>query len=144
MRVTRLAPADLRRINPLRLALWPDSPIEELEGIVAAQPDYLVLAALEGSETVGFAEVSIRRDYVNGCGGSPVAFLEGIYVDPAHRQQGVARGLVDHALDWAREREIAEFASDALLENSQSHAFHKAIGFEEMDRVVYFRREVAA
>jgi aminoglycoside 6'-N-acetyltransferase I len=31
-------------------------------------------------------------------------------------------------------------ASDALLENTDSHAMHRALGFEEAERVVYFRK----
>jgi aminoglycoside 6'-N-acetyltransferase I len=139
MRIVRIAPAELDYIDPLRLALWPDSPIGELKAIVAARREYLVLAAQADGEPIGFAEVSLRRDYVNGCDSSPVAFLEGIYVDPAHRSRGVARALVAEAMEWAREWEIGGFASDALLENPASHAFHKAIGFDEMERVVCFR-----
>ena len=143
MRIARVAPAEFAAIDPLRRALWPDIPIEELTAIAATHPDYLVLAAFDSGEPVGFAEVSLRRDYVNGCDTSPVAFLEGIYVAPDQRKRGIARALVDAALDWARERGIGEFASDALLENHASHAFHAAIGFEEVERVVYFRRALA-
>ena len=35
-----------------------------------------------------------------------------------------------------------EIASDAQLENVEGHAFHTAIGFEETERVVYFRRRL--
>jgi len=139
MRIVPVPLSGLAGIDSLRRALWPDSSIEQLKAIIAVKPEYLVLAAIADDGPVGFAEVSLRRDYVNGCDGSPVAFLEGIYVDPAHRNQGVARALSAEAMAWARERGIAEFASDALLANRASHAFHKAIGFEETERVVYFR-----
>ena len=43
---------------------------------------------------LGLAEVALRTDYVNGTDSSPVAFLEGLYVVPAVRRQGVARGLL--------------------------------------------------
>ena len=36
------------------------------------------VALLSGREPVGFAEASLRHDYVNGCETSRVAFLEGI------------------------------------------------------------------
>jgi aminoglycoside 6'-N-acetyltransferase I len=143
MNVVEAKPADLDRIDSLRRALWPDSPIAELKAripdMTAPQPRYLVLIALsDGGAPIGFAEVALRGDYVNGCDTSPVAFLEGIYVDPEHRQQGVARALVAAARDWARARGLAEFASDALIDNHASHAFHKAVGFAEAERVVYF------
>lgn len=149
MQIVRAAPEDLPSLDALRRALWPDSPIEELTvrgpDMIGPAPRYLVLIARTDEGTpVAFAETALRSDYVNGCDGSPVAFLEGIYVDPAYRRQGIARGLVEAAMSWGRDRSAAEFASDALLDNLESHAFHGAIGFEETERVVYFRRPIAA
>lgn len=145
MQIRRAAPADLDSIDPLHRALWPDSPIEELkaraDAMLASPPAYLVLIARSGEHApAGFAEVAVRHDYVNGCESSPVAFLEGIYVAPPHRKQGVARALVEEALSWASERGLSEFASDVLLGNEASLAFHEAVGFLETERVVYFRR----
>jgi aminoglycoside 6'-N-acetyltransferase I len=88
----------------------------------------------------GFAEAAIRRDYVNGCETSPVAFVEGIHVVPEHRRQGVAGALIAAVEQWARDQGLRELASDALIENSQSHAMHRALGFSETERVVYFRK----
>jgi len=144
MHIRRLAPTELHRIAHLRAALWPDSAIEDLAATIAAQPEYLVLIALEGDEPAGFAEISLRRGDVNGRETSPVAFLEGICVDPAHRRKGIARALVEKALEWGRERGVSEFASEALLANGVSHAFHRAIGFAETERVVCFRWPIAA
>ena len=95
-----------------------------------------------GGDALGFAEVSLRSDYVVGTRTSPVAFLEAIYVTPSSRHQGIARTLVAVAEDWARERGCPEFASDALIDNDASHAMHRALGFEETKRVVYFRKLV--
>lgn len=33
-----------------------------------------------------------------------------------------------------------EFASDALAHNQLSHAMHRSLGFEETERVVFFRK----
>lgn len=53
---------------------------------------------------MGFANVALRNDYVEGCGTSPVAYLEAIYVDEEHRLSGYARELVKRCEDWGRER----------------------------------------
>ncbi len=71
---------------------------------------------------------------------SPVAFVEGIYVVEAARGQGVARALVGAVEAWAGARGLSELASDALLDNTDSHAMHQALGFAETERVVYFRK----
>jgi aminoglycoside 6'-N-acetyltransferase I len=127
----------------LRCALWPDEDREtmarEAPGILG-RPDMLVLVARESEAVIGFAEASVRRDYVNGCETSPVAFVEGIYVVPEHRRLGIAGALIAAIEQWARDRGLHELASDALLENSQSHAIHQALGFSETERVIYFRK----
>ncbi len=90
----------------------------------------------------GFAEASVRHDYVNGTSSCPVAFLEGIYVAPEFRRAGVARQLVSAVIGWAESCGFTELASDADISNEESHAMHRALGFEETERVVFFRRNL--
>jgi aminoglycoside 6'-N-acetyltransferase I len=96
-----------------------------------------------GGMAVGFAEASLRTDYVNGCKTSPVAFLEGIYVAPEHRRSGIAAKLVRAVEDWAVQAGCTEFASDTDIANHESQAMHTALGFSETQRVVYFRKLVS-
>jgi aminoglycoside 6'-N-acetyltransferase I len=129
----------------MRRTLWPEMTEEEnlreTEAMLADDSRFLVRIALDVKDRMaGFAEASLRRDYVNGCATSPVVFLEGIYVEPRARRRGVARALVDAVEEWGRKMGCRELASDALLENSDSHAMHRGLGFEETERVVYFRR----
>jgi aminoglycoside 6'-N-acetyltransferase I len=127
---------------PLRLALWPDCATDneqDKQTLLSAPERYLVQTFTDdSSEALGFAEASIRTDYVNGSHSSPVAFLEGLYVRPANRGQGIARQLVAGVQLWACEMGCTELASDALLDNQASHAMHEALGFVETERVVYF------
>lgn len=129
----------------MREALWPEMTKEEnaseTEEMMTAGPRFFVRIAWKaGDAPAGFVEATLRTDYVNGCVTSPVVFLEGIYVEPAARMQGVARLMVDAVTSWGRELGCREFASDALLENATSHAMHRALGFEETERVVCFRK----
>jgi len=127
----------------LRLALWPDMvEAEQLVGMADAltRGHYVRLAVTMSGSAVGFVEASKRVDYVNGTRSSPVAFLEGIYVVQSSRRQGVARALVDSVARWAVAEGCRELASDSLLDNPAAHAAHRALGFEETERVVYFRR----
>lgn len=132
----------------LRQALWPDASREEhlaeMSAFAADRARYAnFIAYSPSSEAIGLAEAAIRRDYVNGTESSPVAFLEGLYVAPQARRQGVAGSLVATVADWARRSGCRELASDAVLENSISHVVHRALGFEETERVVFFRRKLA-
>jgi len=131
----------------MRRALWPEGGtdaelLREMERALADPGTCVQFMASFGEQAVGFAEAAVRRDAVNGATLSPVAFLEGLYVVPAARRQGVARRLVQAVIDWAVGAGFTELASDALLENTASHAMHRALGFEEAERVVCFRRAV--
>ena len=96
----------------------------------------------EQRQPIGFIEGSIRSDYVNGTESSPVGFVEGVYVVPAMRRHGVARRLFEAIGDWAKARGCRELASDALLENEASQRAHRALGFKETERVVYFSKKL--
>jgi aminoglycoside 6'-N-acetyltransferase I len=107
-----------------------------------ARGHFVRLAIAATSSAVGFVEASKRMDYVNGTSSSPVAFLEGLYVEPASRRNGVARSLVAAVAAWAAAEGCTELASDSPIENVAAHAVHRALGFVETERVVYFCRPV--
>ena len=144
MIIRRASERDLDAWADLRAALWPDVSVEDhrTEAKDALnQPDGLVAHVAETPDGViaGFIEAALRHDYVNGCDTSPVAFVEGLYVRPEHRKADVARRLCAAVADWGRAQGCTELASDADADNLEAHAFHQAIGFEETERVVYFR-----
>ena len=130
----------------LRAMLWPEGDHAEHASDalrILQHPDrYVAYIALERGAAVAFAEASLRHDYVNGCATSPVGFLEGIYVCEEYRRQGIARALCAIVQTWVRSHGCDEFASDASLENTASHMMHRALGFEETERVVYFRKAI--
>ncbi|WP_297512468.1 aminoglycoside 6'-N-acetyltransferase [uncultured Caulobacter sp.] len=140
----RAREADLEAWARMRAALWPELDLDEhrAEAVEALAADDVAVFVAEGPDgsLAGFGEAALRHDYVNGCDTSPVAFVEGVYVRPEHRRAEVGRALCAAIADWGRARGCVELASDALLDNTESHAFHAAVGFEETERVVYFRR----
>ena len=136
---------DIDALVGLRLALWPGEALEVRRAEVTANlaragRDIATFVAEEAGEVIAFAEVTLRRDHVNGCETTPVAFLEGIFVRPEQRRRGVGRALVAAAEEWGRAQGCRELASDAQLANDASRGFHGRAGFEETARVVYFRK----
>ena len=139
----RLAsPADRPAWLAMRQALWPD------EGDLSAGMDellvrenYRVWLAFDGDLAIGFAEAGLRP-YANGCDSQPVPFLEGIWVEETHRKEGVGRALVSALEDWARALGILELGSDTWLNDLRSQQVHGHWGFEETERVVYFRKKL--
>ncbi len=125
----------------MRLLLWPESSAESHESEMVAwlkRPDTVVLVVPRTSGGLaGFAEVGMRS-IADGCETSPVAYLEGWFVDEDVRRQGFGAALVHAAEFWARERGSREFASDTQLGNVESQRAHAALGFREVDRVVAY------
>lgn len=126
----------------LRHELWPDCPKErhDLEISQILGSDGVVAVALDGAAMVGFAEVSLRSDHVEGAAESPVPYLEGWYVVPVHRGKGIGRSLITFIEDWALSQGYTELASDAELHNEGSLRAHEKLGFQEVGRSVQFIR----
>lgn len=129
----------------LRRALWPDCAEEthrvEVDQALASGGGAL-LAHHTQSGAVGFAEISLRHEHVEGASSAPVAYLEGWFVDEAFREQGVGKALVEAAARWAKEQGLSELASDAELQNAASQQAHERLDFLEIGRSVHYVRKL--
>lgn len=131
----------------LRQALWPSPATEHGETIDryfaggAQEPLEALLAVDAQGRAIGFIELSIRA-YAEGCATDRVAFIEGWYVAPMARRQGVGAELVRAAEEWARGRGCTELGSDTEVENTVSAAAHAAVGFRETGVVRCFLKSV--
>jgi len=137
-------PADLDEWLRMRRTLWPEIPLSDAAADAArwlARADTVVLVAVRpgANNLAGFAELG-TRPYADGCETSPVAYLEGWYVDPDARRTGVGAALVRAGEVWARQRGFRELASDALLDDTTSQRAHLALGFNEVERAVRYRK----
>ncbi|OUL19338.1 aminoglycoside 6'-N-acetyltransferase [Nostoc sp. 106C] len=130
----------------LALQLWPDESLEEmhatLSNILQSPREAGFLIKDDSGTAIGFINLSLRYEYVPGATQSPVAYIEGIYVKSEYRKQGVGRYLIQYAQQWARVHECLEIASDALLNNTVSYEFHRQVGFQEVERIVTFIKQV--
>ena len=132
---------DLRAWVQLRRALWPDEAdaVGQVAEALQRSDAGNFIAFAEDGAAVGFAEATLRQDYVNGTDSSPVGFLEGWHVIDAWRARGVGRALLAAVRDWTTTQGCSELASDAALDNVTAQRAHAACGFEETERVVYYR-----
>lgn len=89
----------------------------------------------------GFAEYALR-DYANGCNSQPVPFLEGVWVAEEFRSRGIARALILYLEQIARNSGFVEFGSDVELHNYSSQLMHESLGFEQTEKVIYYRKSL--
>ena len=139
-------PSDSSQWAALRQALWPPEEDGEHEREIAAffagalhDVAEVFLAIDDSGRAVGFAEVSLRS-HAESCHSTPVAYLEGWFVHETARRTGVGAALIKAVEAWGRSQGCIEMASDTGLDNVVSQQAHEALGFEEADRVVCFRK----
>lgn len=127
----------------MALALYPHHTASELEPdmrVFIARADAAVFVAERPDGSLGgFVEVG-ARPYADGCDTSPVGYIEAWFIDADVRRQGYGRLLLQAAEAWARAAGYQEMASDALLDNTISHQAHLRSGYQEVERLVIFRK----
>src|ERR1700722_13280319 len=151
MSVRPASPSDCDQLARMRHALWADSTAEEhareliaiLEGQASSPSPTVTLVAKAGDQKLlGFLQAGLRS-HADGCDPSrPVGFIEGWYVGPEYRRQGIGRRLLAAAEDWARSIGCLEMASDTQIDNHVSQIAHQVLGYEVVDRCVHFRKRL--
>jgi aminoglycoside 6'-N-acetyltransferase I len=140
---------DLDPLVAMRLLLWPEISHEEESqqtqtllstGMSGTLPAAILVAQDGDGSLIGFLEVGLRS-HADGCDTAhAVGFVEGWFVDAAHRGRGIGRALMRAGEEWSRAQGCAEMASDALIDNQPSQRAHQSLGFEVVDRCVHFRK----
>lgn len=143
--IYKAAPSDIEDVVCLAASLWPGHDEaglrEEFLDLLRDDACAVYIAKTDG-EKIGFAQVQLRHDYVEGTDSTPVGYLEGIFVREAWRKHGYARKLLACCEKWAKEKGCFEFASDCELKNDVSLAFHLRAGFSEVNRVICFAKRI--
>jgi len=124
------------------VALWPELTVDSVlrmnhEGLFKNEFLYF-----DGDVPAAFLSLSLRGDYVEGADSSPVGYIEGLYVKPEFRRKGIAEKMVEHAKEWSKQFGCTELASDCILDNEGSKAFHKDVGFTEANKIVCFIMQI--
>lgn len=143
--IRKAGPNAENEVAALASRLWPDHTADELAmdfKVLLKDDEAAVFLSYHHGVPIGFAQSQLRHDYVEGTNTSPVGYLEGIYVAPEHRGNGVAKALLKSCETWAAEKGCREFASDCELDNVDSLAFHLAAGFTEVNRIICFTKKL--
>lgn len=146
MRVRLIEPDDEKEWLRMRMALWPECPLEkhlgEMGQLRSTPGDTPVFVAVrDNGKLCGFLEASLH-EYADGCETAPVGYIEGWYTDSDVRRKGIGAVLVQMAEAWAALRGCQEMASDCLIDNRNSISAHLALGFQEAERLIHFRKSL--
>ena len=147
MSIRAVQESDRESWERMRQKLWPSAPGEHAKDIDrffsghASEPLAVLLALNEDKTAIGFIELSIRA-YAEGCATDRVAFIEGWYIEEDSRRKGVGAALIAAAEEWARSLNCAELASDTDVDNVESAAAHRAVGFVETAVIRCFKKNL--
>ena len=152
LQISEVTAADLDDWVDLALKLWPgeegspekakEEMAAELAGILQSPKDTGWLVRDDTGRAIAFINLSVCYEYVPGATHFPVAYVEGLYVEDSGRRQGIGAALIKQAEVWAIANGCTQLASDVLIENEQSCRFHAQVGFQEVERVVCFIKDV--
>lgn len=135
--------ADCNTLAEMAIQMWSNSSIAELEAdfskIISSKAAVCFIKYLD-DVPIGFAQCGLRNDYVEGTDSSPVGYLEGVFIKEQHRNKGYAKELLSACEKWAKDMDCSEFASDCELTNINSLKFHLSMGFDEVNRIICFRK----
>lgn len=136
---------DIDDLAQMASELWPENELEDLKRdfiyIIGHLKNKVFLAKNDG-KGIGFIHMTIRTDYVEGSSSSPVGYMEGLYVKPDYRNNGIAKELYEAGAKWAKSKGCSEVGSDCTLSNKLSNDFHYKIGFEEANKIVCFIKQI--
>lgn len=136
---------DVPILAKLAIQMWNDNTLSGLESefadIIGSENAACFIKYVE-DKPVGFAQCQLRYDYVEGTETSPVGYLEGIFIQEEFRHMGFAKELLQKCEKWASGKKCSEFASDCELNNIDSIKFHLAMGFDEVNRIICFKKNL--
>lgn len=125
---------------------WPEetSLEKELEAAkdVIANEKHQAYLVKDGEQYVGFIQMSIRHEYVDGKTSPFVGYIEGIYLRKAYQNLGIGKALILKGEDWARANGCSQVGSDTGIENENSIAFHEHLGYRLIHRYVSFMKDL--
>ena len=115
---------------------------KQLERVIGANNQRIYIAKNSKGIAVGFAIFTIRTDYVEGSEKAPTGYLEGIYIEPDFRNNGISKRFLEMGEQWLKSNNCMQLGSDTWLSNTNARAFHKQFGFKEEIELVHFLKEL--
>jgi GNAT superfamily N-acetyltransferase len=108
-----------------------------LESVIADQTRGFVLLARVEEQIVGLAYAAAILSAEHG---GPVAWLEELYVAPAHRSRGIGSALIGAVVERARETGIVAVDLEVDASHVRVEALYRKHGFEQLNRSRWVRK----
>ncbi|PJA39035.1 hypothetical protein CO180_01700, partial [candidate division WWE3 bacterium CG_4_9_14_3_um_filter_41_6] len=108
---------------------WPSKEGEEyFTHIINGKVSDVFLAEVE-DEIVGYLSAFVRP--LSSWRPVTIAELDSMFVLGDFRSQGIGKGLVEHFMKWAKEKNVEYVSVNAFSKNERALAFYTSCGFEQ-------------
>ena len=126
----------MRQLNPL------DREASEIEFQVfnaIINSKYLeLIVAEDGGVLLGSCYINVIPNITRG--GRPYAVIENVVTDSAHRNRGIGKSLLDHAVELAWAQNCYKVMLMSGRTEVAVHAFYKKCGFNADEKQAYIQR----
>ena len=126
----------MRQLNPL------DPEASEIELQVFKEiinSKYLDLfVAEDGGVLLGSCYINVIPNITRG--GRPYAVIENVITDSAHRNRGIGKSLLDHAVELAWEQSCYKVMLMSGRTEGAVHSFYRKCGFNADEKQAYIQR----
>ena len=119
------------QLGPFGQGDWQTRKVNAIAADCRAQPDGVFVAVDEQSAIVGY--VTTRLNHTSGIG-----WIPNLAVDPSHQGKGLGRALLEHALQFFRERKMSVAKIETLEQNPIGQKLYPSLGFKEVARQIHF------
>jgi RimJ/RimL family protein N-acetyltransferase len=144
--IRRLVAGDGPRLRGIRLRATSDSPtafgstVADTEAMPAEEWERRATRSEEGVGSAFFvaevdgAWVGIAGGFFDPDEDPDAPNLVSMWVDPAHRGNGLSRTLSNEVIDWARERGSLRISTEVTAGNTPARALYESLGFRPTGR----------
>jgi GNAT superfamily N-acetyltransferase len=124
---------DLTPVQRLYKELRPHDPELPPDGAaklwrdVLAQPRVRIIVAEQDAQLVSACMLALVPNFANG--GRPIGFIEHVITLPEFRGRGLARAVLQHALDLAWSQDCCKVVLLSGAQRAEAHRLYESLGF---------------
>lgn len=112
---------------------------EFLETRMARGESHVLVAEGEGDGLAGFTQL---YPLFSSVGMASMFLLNDLFVDENHRRKGVARSLLDAAVDFACEQGAAKLLLETGVNNTAARALYESAGWDMITETCFYEIEM--
>jgi len=118
-------------LGPFGQGGWQGRKVAAIADDCRLQPDGVFVAESENGQVVGYVTTRLNN-------ASRIGWIPNLAVDPAYQGKGLGRALLQHAIEFFRQRGMEVAKIETLEQNPIGQGLYPSLGFKEVARQIHF------